>query len=84
MSSPCSNVNITPVVHQLVLQLLAEMGRGIAETGHPVDDVDRKVVAVDFVKETHIEGRGRGAFLFVSAYVQQQTAARAGERQVDG
>src|SRR5712664_1770721 len=53
------------------------MGRARGEPGHAVDHVHDQVEPIEVVEHHHVEGRGRGALLFVAAHVQLVVVAAA-------
>ena len=62
--------DVLRVLDQLVADELFEMGGGITELGHAVDDVGNQVKAIQVVAHRHIERCGGSALFFVSPHMQ--------------
>src|SRR5438552_16828184 len=58
---------VLPAAQPPVDHLLPDMSRRGTERRHAVDHIDDEVVAIEVVEHDHVEGRGRRAFLLVSA-----------------
>src|SRR5699024_10926230 len=63
--------------------LLAQLGVADVQALDPVDHVDHQVVAVGVVAHQHVEGRGGGALLLVTAHVYAGGAVVAVGQPVD-
>src|SRR5262249_5406558 len=54
----------------LLVHVLTQARRLRREAGHPVDDVDHEMEAVEVVEHDHVERRRRRALLLVAAHVE--------------
>jgi hypothetical protein len=76
-------VDVSLVLDPLVLELLLQGDGPVAGLGNAVDDVHHEMEAVHVVQHGHVEGRGDGALLLVTADVDVLVIGAAVGEPVD-